>query len=203
MTFSESAKTDFAIPLRSLFINRFKELRGELVFAPEPSRAIREVLQRLTSQGNVPNRAVSWGVERFHLPPEPPPDWEIVALEDGNEPLLPIVERAQVGIGQCYRLIAETGSLVLFWDSFGEKLIRTLPDIFLCLAYNARLFTDLEEFLTASPPTRSFTIISGPSRTADIEKQLVIGAHGPGRVILLLDWEEIKDLSSNDLSSGL
>lgn len=189
--------------LRSLFIQRFKELRGEPFFAPEPSQAIWGILKSLTSQGTVPNRAISWGVERSHLPSEPPSNWEIAILEEYNEPLLPIVNKARVGIGKSAHLIAESGSLVLFWDSYGEKLIRTLPDIFLCLAYDAQLFKDLEEFLTLSPPTGSFTVLSGPSRTADIEKQLVIGAHGPGRVILLTDWEELKDLGINNLSSEL
>lgn len=85
--------------------------------------------------------------------------------------------------------IAETGTLVETVRSGRPKALSLLPPHHLSLVPRARLVPDLEALFShlgdpaSDAPFQSyFTCISGPSRTADIEKQLTIGVHGPGRL---------------------
>ena len=87
--------------------------------------------------------------------------------------------------------IAETGTLVETVRAGRPRALSLLPPHHLCIVPRERLLPDLEalfenqslnENAVASPFQNYFTWISGPSRTADIEKQLTIGVHGPGRL---------------------
>jgi L-lactate dehydrogenase complex protein LldG len=90
--------------------------------------------------------------------------------------------------------IAETGSVVHFDRTDEEKNIWTLPDICLCLLEGTKIVPGLESIsgeisghlsqTTISSPQVS--LITGPSRTSDIESQLTIGVHGPSRLVILL-----------------
>jgi|UniRef100_A0A7V6A5S6 L-lactate dehydrogenase complex protein LldG len=92
--------------------------------------------------------------------------------------------------------IADTGSLVLDSSSEDLRLATMLAEIHVAVLPLSRLKPDafaLEDELNrllASPP-RYLTFITGASRTADIERVLTIGVHGPGElhVLLLKDQE--------------
>jgi L-lactate dehydrogenase complex protein LldG len=90
--------------------------------------------------------------------------------------------------------VAETGTLVHFDQSDSEKNVWTLPEVCLCLLDRRRIVADLSalgpEFAghlgrtdISSP---QISLVTGPSRTADIECQLTIGVHGPSRLIILI-----------------
>ncbi len=96
-----------------------------------------------------------------------------------------------VGITQCESLVAESGSIAVSAGLTG-RAGTILPPIHLVVATKDQLVPDLDTSLarlrqrygSGLPSTMSW--ITGPSRTGDIEKILVLGAHGPKRLILLL-----------------
>ena len=90
--------------------------------------------------------------------------------------------------------VAETGTLVHFDLGDDEKNVWTLPAICLCLLEKAKIVPDLEaiapriagHLAKTGSPSPQVSLVTGPSRTADIENQLTIGVHGPSRLIILL-----------------
>ncbi|MCX6564729.1 MAG: lactate utilization protein [Candidatus Aminicenantes bacterium] len=90
--------------------------------------------------------------------------------------------------------VAETGTLVHFDLGDDEKNVWTLPEICLCLLEKAKIVPDLEALAPriaghlsrTGLPSPQVSLVTGPSRTADIECQLTIGVHGPSRLIILL-----------------
>lgn len=84
--------------------------------------------------------------------------------------------------------IAESGSLALTAGAGRPSTASLLPEIHLAVLPRGRLYASLSEALHL-PEARtapSLVIISGPSRTADIEMTLTIGVHGPGELIVFL-----------------
>lgn len=97
-----------------------------------------------------------------------------------------------VGLSPAEKLIAQTGTIVLSDQVAGSRSAIALPDIQLVMAYASQVVLSLKEALRdlklAYPdrlPTQ-ITFVTGPSRTADIEKTLVMGAHGPKTLYLFL-----------------
>jgi L-lactate dehydrogenase complex protein LldG len=90
--------------------------------------------------------------------------------------------------------IAETGSVVHFDRTDEEKNVWTLPDICLCLLEGTKIVPGLESISgeisghlsQTTIPSPQVSLITGPSRTSDIESQLTIGVHGPSKLIILL-----------------
>jgi L-lactate dehydrogenase complex protein LldG len=103
-------------------------------------------------------------------------------------------EQAEVGItGAAYGL-AETGSLVMFASDAESRLISLLPPAHVSILRMTSLLANLDELLSRLPDpaelTSAMVLITGPSRTADIEQILVRGVHGPGEVhVILADTE--------------
>jgi L-lactate dehydrogenase complex protein LldG len=90
-------------------------------------------------------------------------------------------------------LLADTGTAVLLPRSSAERLLCYLPTVQVLVAPGAGLFAHLSDVwdqlsARADDPTArgEMLLVTGPSRTADIEKKLVLGAHGPKRLIVLL-----------------
>jgi L-lactate utilization protein LutC len=95
---------------------------------------------------------------------------------------------AQVTVEEATAAIAETGSIVC--TSEGGKTLQAslLPWQHVALVPKSRIFATLDDFFAesaAKPPT-NITIITGPSRTADIELNLVIGVHGPEKLDIIV-----------------
>jgi L-lactate dehydrogenase complex protein LldG len=94
----------------------------------------------------------------------------------------------QVGITACEFLVARTGSVVVSSHGESGRQMTIFPPIHLVLAKKNQLVNYVEDALlglqkkyaNSMPGLVSF--ISGPSRTADIEKTLVLGAHGPKKL---------------------
>lgn len=96
-----------------------------------------------------------------------------------------VLAEAELGITTCDGLIAETGTAVLVNHASEPRELSLLPERHVVIAVSGLLYASLDECLRniqASYPTGimpSITLISGPSRTSDIEKTLVVGVHGP------------------------
>jgi L-lactate dehydrogenase complex protein LldG len=103
------------------------------------------------------------------------------------------VESSNVGITECDALVAQTGSVLVTSRSAGGRVLSVLPPHHIVLARHDQLVPDLaaalagarEKYRDGWPSLMSF--ITGPSRTADIERILVLGAHGPKRLTIFCD----------------
>jgi len=101
-------------------------------------------------------------------------------------------EGMQAGITRCEFLVARTGSVLVSSASDSGRQLNVFPPVHIVLAHISQLVNYPDDALVAvkkkygdSLPS-SISIITGPSRTADIEKTLVLGAHGPKRIVVFL-----------------
>ena len=97
----------------------------------------------------------------------------------------------RVGLTVAFCGIAETGSLMLLSGPGSPTTLNFLPDDFLCLLPESRIVPRLEDawaLLRAEHGNlpRATNIVTGPSRTADVEQTIQLGAHGPRRLHVLL-----------------
>lgn len=94
---------------------------------------------------------------------------------------------AKIGINQVDYGIAETGSLVEISDRISKRLCSTLSEIHIAILPVNKIEPSIEEVMKKIDIKNIsyMTVISGPSRTADIERVLTIGVHGPERVIIV------------------
>ncbi len=101
-----------------------------------------------------------------------------------------LFDATNAAITGCVAGIAETGSLALWPTPAEPRLLSLVPPIHCVLLDASRLFSTLHELLVAEDwrsqmPTNAL-LISGPSKSADIEQTLAYGVHGPARLIVLL-----------------
>ena len=101
------------------------------------------------------------------------------------------IDHCEAAITGCEWLVARTGSMVL---SSGQQSGRTTSvhtPVHICIAFTDQLVYDIKDALHqvkdryARLPSM-ITLATGPSRTADIEKTLVVGVHGPKEVFCFL-----------------
>ncbi len=99
-----------------------------------------------------------------------------------------LAAEAKVGISQMDWALANTGTLVQRADAVDKRLVSTLPPLHIALVSSAAILPDLPALLSRVDPRDSayLSFITGPSRTADIERVLTIGVHGPERLIIVL-----------------
>ena len=94
---------------------------------------------------------------------------------------------SKIGISQMDWALANTGTLVQDSTPVEQRLASTLPVIHIALIATDRILPDLPALLTKVNPNQSgyIALITGPSRTSDIERVLTIGVHGPVRLIIV------------------
>src|SRR5262249_36471736 len=104
---------------------------------------------------------------------------------------------ADVGISNVECLVAETGSIVVATLPSNPRSLSLLPPVHIALAHPKQILADLFDLFDlyspitdltkpAAPPPSCLTIITGPSKTGDIELKLVTGVHGPGEVHVII-----------------
>jgi len=102
------------------------------------------------------------------------------------------LESCDAGLTECESLVAQTGSVCVTALSSGGRTLSVLPPHHIVIAQKSQLVPDLAaayELLAAKYQDKypSFiSFITGPSRTGDIERILVLGAHGPKKLTVLL-----------------
>jgi L-lactate dehydrogenase complex protein LldG len=97
----------------------------------------------------------------------------------------------RTGVTDCFCAIAETGTVLLLGSRETPKATALLPENHVCVVSRARMVNTMEDAFALvraerGELPRATWFVSGPSRTADIEQTLVIGAHGPYRVHVIL-----------------
>lgn len=126
--------------------------------------------------------ALDWAGAGLAVEPRPPRRDE----SNGADP---------VGITGCFCALAETGTLVLLSSPESPASTHLLPATHVALVPASRIVATMEDAFAlmrterggvdAMMP-RAVNMVSGPSRTADIEQTVVLGAHGPFRVHLVI-----------------
>ena len=102
------------------------------------------------------------------------------------------LDRADVGLTFCEALIAERGSIVMSSALAAGRALSIFPNVHIVLAYFSQLVFDIMEAFEllrlkyGNNLPSMISLATGPSRTADIEKTLVMGAHGPKEVYVFL-----------------
>jgi L-lactate dehydrogenase complex protein LldG len=107
-----------------------------------------------------------------------------------REELRALCSTCAVGITSADYCLADTGTLVMISSREEARLISLLPPAHIAVVPRERLLSGLDELLTAVPMpaerSSSMVLITGPSRTADIEQILVRGVHGPGEIHVVI-----------------
>ena len=119
-------------------------------------------------------------------------DWaDLVAYDQPVEAFKgQLVEGIDAAVTTTRGAIAETGTIVLWPDADEPRLASLLPPIHVALVNQADIFATLPEMMAAQGWARAMPtnllLISGPSKTADIEQTLAYGVHGPKELIVLV-----------------
>lgn len=115
----------------------------------------------------------------------------VVTTEAGD------VTAAEVGINFADYALADTGSLVFLSESRESRLISLLPPVHIAMIARKNILSGLDELFTLVPQpmaqSSAMVLITGPSRTADIEMRLVRGVHGPGEIHVII----VEDVTSS------
>ncbi|MDD5174795.1 MAG: lactate utilization protein C [Sterolibacterium sp.] len=163
---------------------RFREKSEQLsstVDAVATPQEVPQAVARYLSAQQLPAQAVCWP-ELASLP------WQqagiaVEARAANSSDLL--------GITGCYCALAETGTLVLCSSPNTPSAASLLPETHIAIVPAGRIVSGMEEAWqlirreTGELP-RAVNFISGPSRTGDIEQTIVLGAHGPYRVHIVI-----------------
>ncbi len=171
-------------PLASDLARRFGEQAAKLSSDVARAETVAEVpglVAQYLRQHNLPNRGVCWPVLA-------PYDWRSAGIElqargaRGDDML---------GITGAFVGIAETGTLMLLSGPDTPATVSLLPETHIAVLDAERLVATMEQAwdrlrLERGSLPRAVNFISGPSRTADIEQTVTLGAHGPYRVLIVI-----------------
>jgi L-lactate dehydrogenase complex protein LldG len=104
------------------------------------------------------------------------------------------VASADLGIAEADFAIASTGTLAVVSTDSRPSSLTLLPPASLVIVQIDRMMATLAEVLAAMGPqgvaAHRLTLITGPSRTADIEKRIVLGVHGPKSLHVVVVWPD-------------
>lgn len=140
------------------------------------------------------------GIRRIALSDDPVAT-ELVGILSGVE-VVELGDREQLldcdaGLSGAQWGISETGTLVLASDAERHRLVSLLPPVHVAVLSATRILGGLEEALQqvarggSEALPRAVTLVTGPSRTADIELTLVVGVHGPKELHVIVLQEDV------------
>jgi L-lactate dehydrogenase complex protein LldG len=171
-------------PLESGLVKRFGEQAVRLMSDVAQCGAISEVpglIARYLRERNLPMQGVCW-------PALTSLDWRSEGLE-----IEPRAARKDdlVGITGVFLGIAETGTLMLLSGPQTPATVSLLPETHVAVVEAGRIVATMEQAwdrlrVERGALPRAVNFISGPSRTADIEQTVTLGAHGPYRVLIII-----------------
>jgi L-lactate dehydrogenase complex protein LldG len=168
-----------------LFIAMAEEVQATVTRVSSPA-AVPEAVARYLAAENLPAELVM----------APDPSLAEIAWE--NWPLLQIRRgRAEaedrVSLTPCHAAIAETGTLMLISGAQTPTTLNFLPETHIVVVRRNQVVATYEDGWdrlragkAAEAPPRAVNFITGPSRTADIEQHIELGAHGPRRLHIVL-----------------
>ena len=172
-----------------LFRQLSETLRSELVSCSSIQEAAKEI-EKLATTENWRKIALHHGELVDALIPLLPSSLQILPLQKGYDK--DELESCDAGLTECDLLVAQTGSVCVTSKNSGGRVLSVLPPHHIVVARTSQLVTDLTEaYLSLAAKYRDgypsmISFITGQSRTGDIERILVLGAHGPKRLTILL-----------------
>lgn len=98
----------------------------------------------------------------------------------------------EIGITLCEALVARTGSIIVSSKQTAGRRLTIFPPVHIVVAFTSQCVWEIKDGLSLIQKQYEnnfpsmVSLITGPSQTADIEKTLVLGAHGPKELILFL-----------------
>lgn len=167
-------------PNLSTFFACIERLNGKTLKAGSPAEALEYVAALVKGK-----RAVASNSTVLR-------DCGITALEEvtcagaDKTALRALCAESDIGISSADYGLADTGTLVMLSSHQEPRMISLLPPLHIAIVPENRIIGNLDELLTVLPApaeqTSSMVLITGPSRTGDIEQILVRGVHGPGEL---------------------
>lgn len=167
------------------FINKFEAVHGTVNEVAEWDAVPFEVQKYIGENGLKPRVAVSEGGEVFDR-------WDELEWPDGLTMVRGIVTSDdQLTVTPAFAGIAETGTLVLLSDPGAPAKMNYLPEHHLVVLSKSRIVKfqeDVWDLIRSrqAPFPRAVCLITGPSKTADVEQTIQYGAHGPRAIHVLL-----------------
>jgi L-lactate dehydrogenase complex protein LldG len=163
---------------------RFRERAlglGSTVDEADSVAGVPVAVARYLAANSLPRRAACWAELA-------PLDWAGAGIEIMARPA---TDSDLVGITGAFCAIAETGTLVALSGASTPATVSLLPETHIAIVARPRIVRGMEEAWALirgerGGLPRAVNFISGPSRTADIEQTVTLGAHGPYRVHIVL-----------------
>ena len=180
---SEGTSSVFALPIQDLeieFAEQFTLLQGRFVFCLDYNEVAEQLKSIIASnkwknifcrESGLAERLKASGFDAFT-----PVDLAV----------------CDAAITTCEFLVARTGSIVMSSAQQSGRTTSVYAPVHICIAHSSQLVYDIKNGLDmmktkyANNLPSMITFASGPSRTADIEKTLVVGVHGPKEVFVFL-----------------
>jgi L-lactate dehydrogenase complex protein LldG len=161
------------------FAEKFTELTGKFIYCADYG----ELVQQLSALIKAKQWKKIYSKESGWLDDMSEYQFDPINTDD--------LESCDAAITLCEHLIARTGSIVLSSQQLSGRAVSVYAPIHICIAYTHQLVFDISDSLQqfkndAEHLPSMISFASGPSRTADIEKTLVVGVHGPKEVYCFL-----------------
>jgi L-lactate dehydrogenase complex protein LldG len=162
------------------FAENFGRIQGRFLYCSNTEEMVRQLQQLISQQGWTQIFCRESGL--LSMLQEP-----LKGLLIGDE-----LPEADVSITGCEALIARTGSILMTSAQESGRTVSVYAPVHICIAYSNQLVYEIRDGLELlmekyKNKLPSFiTLATGPSRTADIEKTLVVGVHGPKDVYVFL-----------------
>jgi L-lactate dehydrogenase complex protein LldG len=166
------------------FAERFTQLQGKFIFSINHKELISQLNNLVNSMGweNIfcREKKLQGVLKENHF---------INFSEEG-------LAQCDAAITSCELLVARTGSIVMSAAQQSGRTVSVYAPVHICIAYTKQLVYDIRDGLQMLKEKYNdrlpslITFATGPSRTADIEKTLVVGVHGPKEVYVFLVDEE-------------
>lgn len=168
-------------PIDVLFAQRFTAVAGKFVYCEDEVHLIENLL--LLAEQEKLRKMYAWeaGVQRLL------DQYEFPFFRSDKD-----FTDAEAGITSCEALIARSGSILVSNGNAAGRRLGVYPHTHVVIAYTSQLVMDIKDGLQLMKQRYGgelpslISAITGPSRTADIEKTLVLGAHGPKEIYLFL-----------------
>lgn len=186
---------------RERFIRNATSWRAEIVEASEsdwPSKLVQVIEQKRLGKLLVGrNTTIGWTLSAL-LPPDKLYWYERDLAEIKSD----LFDHVDAGISTTLGGVAETGSLLLWPTPAEPRTLSLIPPVHIALLFEDQIVETLHEAMMQNQwaermPT-NLLMITGPSKTADIQRMLVYGAHGPKELVIVLASRKDTHSSNGD-----